>query len=157
MACHDPNRVLRDYCLEPLRRELQRLGDVLTIAGGSDVGRALPVPEASCAGAWLEIDDSADLNLGALAEGVTRALRAGGRLCCVVPGRVGFTSFRRAFEPAVAWQRSSAFGVLVPSAAGWPGSHPLRLALLAAAEHVIRRWPLVRTRGDWILHEGVRR
>jgi hypothetical protein len=74
-----------------------------------------------------------------------------------MPGRVGLRAFRRAFGSAIAWRRASAFGVLVPSAAAWPRTHPLILGLLAAGEHVTRRWPGVRALGSWILHEGVRR
>ncbi len=156
MFRHDPARVLRDYSLEPLRQELRRLGNVLSVTSTSDVGREL-VAEGSCAGAWVDLEDVEGLDLAALSAGVTRALRVGGRLSCVVPGRSGFAAFRRAFEPAIAWQRSTAFGVLVPSSAAWPRTQPLLLALLATAEHVTRRWPGVRALGAWVLHEGVRR
>jgi SAM-dependent methyltransferase len=188
MPSHDPARVLREYALEPLRRELYRMGArVLVVTDGVGVGEL-----SSTAGlfdaAWVEIEGLEGIDLPVLASGIARALRPGGRLVCVLPGawplqgllargrrgcseppgalrarfggarrRAAFSAWRRAFEPAIEWRRSRAFGVLVPPAAVWPRLHPLILGLLAMGEDVMRRWPLVRALGDWVVHEGVRR
>ncbi len=167
MSDHDPARVLRDYDLEPLRRELCPAGGrALVVSGG--MGAQPSAAAGSCDAAWIELESLEGIDPAALASGVARALRPGGRLVCVVPGalrvrqgggarRVGFADWRRAFEPSIEWRRSRAFGLLVPPGAAWPQLHPLTLGLLALGEHVIRRWPMLRALGDWVVHEGVRR
>jgi hypothetical protein len=67
--------------------------------------------------------------------------------------------WRRAFGPEFAWRRACAIGVLLPpsGAAGWVQRHPIAFGLLAAAEHVMGGWPLLRSLGDRIILEGVRR
>lgn len=184
---HDVARVLRDYGLEALRRSLGRAqGSVVAVSDGIDAG-PLATRDGSCDGVWIGIESLEGVDLPALAGEVARALRRGGRLVCVVPGawplprllvrglrgrgepagarrgvdggaqRVSFGAWRRAFEPAIRWRSARAFGALVPPAATWPHLHPLLLGLLAMGEHVMGRWPVVRTLGDWVVHEGVRR
>jgi SAM-dependent methyltransferase len=188
MPSHDPVRVLREYALEPLRRELCSSGArVLVVTHGDGVGQ-----RSASAGpfdaVWVEIEALEGIDPAALASGIARALRPGGRLVCVLPGawplqrllarglrgrgeppgalrarfgatprRAGFSAWRRAFEPAIEWRRSRGFGVLVPPARVWPRLHPVALGLLAIGEDVMRQWPVVRTLGDWVVHEGVRR
>ncbi len=185
MTSHDPARVLREYVIEPLRREIcPEWLRTLVIRDGGPVEAA----PASCDGAWIELAGWDGVEPSETASGVVRALRSGGRLGCVVPGawplgellsaglrgrgsspgalrarlgggrpRVTFSAWRRAFEPEIVWRRSLAFGVLVPEAAAWPRRQPLALGLVAMAEDVVRQWPLLRTLGEWVVHEGVHR
>ncbi len=163
--------------MAPLRRELRVAGfRVLVVSGPRD---ALELAESAVSfdAVWIELDDLAGIDLPALGREVARVLRPGGRLVCVVPGafplprllaralrgrgaRAGgapFATWRSAFAPAVAWRQGRAFGVLVPEAEGWQRLPPLSIGLLAAAEHVVCRWPLLRALGERALHEGVRR
>ena len=69
------------------------------------------------------------------------------------------SSWREAFGPDFAWHRVRAVGVLLPlrPEAEWAERHALSLGVLAAAEHVIASWPLLRTLGARLLLEGIRR
>ena len=69
------------------------------------------------------------------------------------------SSWRKAFGPGFSWHHVRAVGVLLPlrPKAEWAERHALSLGLLAAAEHVVASWPLLRTLGDRLLLEGVRR
>lgn len=170
-------RALREYSLEPLRRELRRPG-----------WRVLFVDDRSAAeewgsaalfdAAWVELEAPPGFDVRALAAKVAGALRSGGRLICVVPNveslgslsrrallgdgrsavpRRVFESWREAFRPYVEWRRSRGFGVLLPPAPGWAQSYPLAFALLGAADHVVGKWPAFRALGAVAIHEGVRR
>jgi SAM-dependent methyltransferase len=57
------------------------------------------------------------------------------------------------------WDRCYGLGVLVPGPdhGGWAARHPLAFAALAAAEGVVRGWPLLRGHGDHLVLEGARR
>ncbi len=163
--------------MEPLRRELRVEGArVLVVAGPRDA-LELTGTAVSFDAAWIELDDLAGVDLPSLGREVARVLRPGGRLVCVVPGAVplprllgralqgrgerprgaSFAAWRRAFGAAVAWRRARAFGVLVPEAESCRRLHPLAIAVLAALEHVLCGWPLLRALGERALHEGVRR
>jgi len=65
---------------------------------------------------------------------------------------------KRAFGPAFAWRRAYALGVLMPppSRGDWAARHPLAFGALAATEHVVRGWPLLRALGAWTVLEGER-
>ena len=69
------------------------------------------------------------------------------------------SSWRRAFGPGFSWHHVRAVGVLLPlrPKAEWAERHALSLGVLAAAEHVIASWPLLRALGDRLLLEGIRR
>jgi len=169
--------VLREYAVEPLRCQLRKAGArVLVVSGPRDV-LELAGTAVSFDAAWIELDELAGVDLPSLGREVVRVLRPGGRLVCVVPGAfplprllaralrgqgerpraASFAGWRRAFAPAVAWRRARAFGLLVPQAESWQRLPALSIALLAAAEHVLCRWPLLRALGERVLHEGVRR
>jgi hypothetical protein len=168
MPSYDPSRVLRDYALEPLRRELCASGSrTLVVTNGIGLA-ALAASTKPCDGVWIEAESLDGIELPALAASVVRALRPGGRLVCVVPGelrtgidggprQLAFSAWRQAFEPAVEWRRSRAFGVLVPEPSAWPQLRPLTVGLLAMGEHVVGGWPVVRALGTRVVHQGVRR
>jgi SAM-dependent methyltransferase len=184
----DLARVLREFSLESLRRELRTAGARVLVAEDG-CGLCRPSEGEPWDAVWLQLECLDGIEPASLARGTARALRPGGRLVTVVPGawplagllqralrgrgeapgalrsrldaacarRLPFAAWRRAFEPAIAWRRSRAFGLLVPPAAVSSRLPPLSLAVLAAAEDVVGAWPLLRTLGEWIVHEGVRR
>lgn len=69
------------------------------------------------------------------------------------------TEVRRLLGPGFAWQGSFALGVLVPGPAhgDWVTRNPQAFGLLAALEGLVRRWPVLRSLGDHLVLEGVRR
>ncbi len=182
----DPSRVLREYVLDPLRRELRVAGArVLLVAGAAETAEMTGTAVTFDA-AWIELDSVAGVDLRALGREVTRVLKPGARLVCVVrgvrplPGLVAralagggqgadtavrtreeagasLSQWRGAFGPAVRWTRARAFGVLVPTGSAWSRLPPLTLAVLASLEHVVCGWPLLRALGERVVHEGVRR
>jgi len=60
---------------------------------------------------------------------------------------------------AFAWRGARALGVLLPGPdhRAWPERNPQLFALLAAAESLVREWPVLRGLGDHLVLEGVRR
>jgi hypothetical protein len=68
-------------------------------------------------------------------------------------------AWREAFGPDFSWHRARGVGVLVPARSSGieVERRALVLGLLAAAEHVVGGWPVLRGLGDRILLEGVRR
>ncbi len=60
---------------------------------------------------------------------------------------------------AFRWRGGFALGVLLPGPdnAAWARRHPQAFGALAAVEHLVRRWPLLRNLGDHVVLEGVRR
>lgn len=77
-----------------------------------------------------------------------------------VPARyLGPAELREALGPAFAWRDAFALGVLTPGPpqAGWIARHPLAFGALAAVERVVRRWPGLRSLGDHVVVEGIRR
>jgi hypothetical protein len=65
--------------------------------------------------------------------------------------------WRRAFGEEFTWRPARAMGVLAPLGAAWAQRRPLAFGLLAAAEHVVGGWPVLRALGELIVLEGVRR
>jgi SAM-dependent methyltransferase len=65
----------------------------------------------------------------------------------------------RSLGPAFAWERSFALGVLVPGPehADVMARNPQLFGVLAAAESLVRSWPLLRGLGDHLVLEGRRR
>ncbi len=72
---------------------------------------------------------------------------------------ISAAAWRKAFGPDFSWHRARGVGVLVPawSSGASVERRALVLGVLAAAEHVIGSWPVLRALGDRILLEGVRR
>jgi SAM-dependent methyltransferase len=65
---------------------------------------------------------------------------------------------RRALGPGLVWSSAFALGVLLPGPEheAWAARFPQTFAALAAAEGVVRRWPLLRGLGDHVVLEGRR-
>ncbi|HVO11563.1 MAG TPA: class I SAM-dependent methyltransferase [Vicinamibacteria bacterium] len=163
--------------MEPLRRELRTAGARLLVVTGPRDALELAGSTVSFDAAWIELEAVAGIDLPSLGREVARVLRPGGRLVCVVPGAfplrrllaralrgrgerpdgASFTAWRRSFGATVSWRRARGFGILVPEAESGQRLPPLSIGLLAAAEHVLCRWPLLRALGERALHEGVRR
>jgi ubiquinone/menaquinone biosynthesis C-methylase UbiE len=66
---------------------------------------------------------------------------------------------REAFGAGFAWDRCYALGVLLPGPdhGAWAARHPLAFGAVAAAEALVRAWPLLRSHGDHVVMEGARR
>lgn len=66
---------------------------------------------------------------------------------------------RAALGRTFRWRGSFALGVLLPGAghAAWAERNPQAFGLLAALERIVRRWPLFRILGDFVVLEGERR
>jgi SAM-dependent methyltransferase len=71
----------------------------------------------------------------------------------------GLREVKRCFAGEFDWSGAFALGVLIPGPghAGWVNRHPQCFGLLAALEGLVRGWPLLRTLGDHVVLEGVRR
>jgi hypothetical protein len=56
------------------------------------------------------------------------------------------------------WDTRAALGVLVPAPAheAWARRNPIAFGVLAAAERLVRSWPVFRGLGDHLLIEGRR-
>ncbi len=82
----DLARVLRDYALEPLRRELRTAGARVLVI--EDVRAAREVADAAAGfdAAWVQLEALDRLAPPLLARELVRVLRPGGRLVCVLAG-----------------------------------------------------------------------
>jgi SAM-dependent methyltransferase len=71
----------------------------------------------------------------------------------------GLGEARRLLGSAFQWRRAFALGVLVPGPEHeeWVRRHPMAFGLLAAAEGLVRGWPVLRGLGDHLVLEGARR
>jgi hypothetical protein len=105
--------------------------------------------------------DGADL--AALGRALAPALRSGAPLILCLPhraaGRVGLREARARLGPEFLWRDAFSLGAIVPAEArqDWVRGHPQAFGVLAAAERLVRRWPLLRAAGDYLVIEGVRR
>jgi hypothetical protein len=121
--------------------------------------------------------DGADLS--ALGAELAGCLRPQARVLLCVPNRVPLPALVRralraegawrrghwagdaqwALGPAFIWNGASALGVLVPGGGQrhWIAEHPQAFAVLAAVERTLRRWPLLRSLGEYTVIEGRRR
>jgi ubiquinone/menaquinone biosynthesis C-methylase UbiE len=76
-----------------------------------------------------------------------------------VPCRaLSFREVREGLGSGFAWRGCAALGVLVPAPAheDWARRNPMAFGLLAAAEGLVRAWPVARGLGDHLVLEGVR-
>jgi len=100
-------------------------------------------------------------DLDALGRTLARALRPGAPVLLCFRGRrsPGLREARERLGPDFVWRDAFALGVLVPGAsrAAWVDRHPQAFGILAALEGIVRGWPLLRARGDYLAIEGVRR
>ena len=124
--------------------------------GGLDLGTARDLEGAFAGPGAL---DGADL--AAMGESLAAALVPGAPvLLCVGGGqRLPIPEARARLGPAFVWRRAFALGVIVPgeSAEGWARDHPQTFGVLAALEGLVRGWPVLRARGDYVVIEGARR
>ena len=101
--------------------------------------------------------------LTAVGRALAVALRPGAPvLLCVGPRRAERIRLREArarLGPDLVWRSAFALGVIVPdeSAQEWVRGHPQAFGVLAAVEGLVRRWPLLRARGEFTVIEGARR
>jgi hypothetical protein len=104
-----------------------------------------------------------DEDLAALGPALARALRSGAPvlLCLRREGasRVRLPQARTRLGPDLAWSDAFGLGVIVPaeSRERWVRRHPQAFGVLAAIEGLVRRWPLLREAGYYLVIEGVRR
>jgi hypothetical protein len=72
---------------------------------------------------------------------------------------LGLREARARLGPDFIWRGAFALGLLVPaeSRQGWVRGHPQAFGVLAAVEDLVRRWPLLRARGDYVALEVARR
>ena len=76
-----------------------------------------------------------------------------------VPFRaLSFRDLSRGLGTSFAWTSCAALGVVVPAPAheAWARENPIAFGLLAAAERLVRSWPVLRGLGDHLLVEGRR-
>jgi SAM-dependent methyltransferase len=85
------------------------------------------------------------------------APRVGGIELPVAYPRLG--ELKRALGSEFVWTHAFALGVLIPGPghAGWVARHPQTFGVLAALDHVVRGWPILRSMGDHVVLEGERR
>ncbi len=145
--------MLSEYQLEAARARQRAAAPRLLVVRNREEAAALR-SAAGGDGAWLELSDLDSAALPELASDLAPLLKTGAPIACLAPA--GFRC-RRALEPVVSWRRARGIGILSPRSPEWPRRHPLSFALLAGLEQVVAGWPLVRGRGRWVLHEGVRR
>jgi SAM-dependent methyltransferase len=77
----------------------------------------------------------------------------------VPTGYPGARLVKEALGPAFAWRGGFGLGICVPGPehGAWAVRHPQLFGALAALEGRVRRWPLLRSLGDHLVLEGVRR
>ncbi len=112
--------------------------------------------------------DGAYASLGALDRGdlsaAARALHASLRpgapvLLSLTRGRpLSARAIRKQLGPGFRWRDAFALGVVLPapSSGGWARRNPQAFGLLAILESLVRRWPLLRARGVYMVVEAVR-
>jgi hypothetical protein len=139
--------------IAPVRLEgldVARLGRVVSalLRPGAPLACVIPGCWPLCA-----ILERALLGLGDLPS--PRRARIEGR----PPGCLSVAEWKAAFGPGFRWHRLRAVGVLAPARSSGieVERHAFALGLLAAVEHVVGGWPIVRALGDRLLLEGVRR
>ena len=67
-------------------------------------------------------------------------------------------AIRKQLGPGFRWRDAFALGVVLPapSSGGWAQRNPQAFGLLAILERLVRRWPLVRSRGEYMVVEAIR-
>jgi len=102
--------------------------------------------------------DGADLE--AVGRALAAVLRPGAPvLICIGARRPGLREARARLGPGFSWSASFGLGLLLPGEAReeWTRRHPQAFGILAAAESVVRRWPVLRALGEYVAMEGSRR
>jgi hypothetical protein len=121
--------------------------------GAVDLGSARDLEGAFAAPGTLEGADVAELG-----RALAAALRPGAPvLLCLGSGHR--EEARARLGPAFVWHDAFALGVIVPreSRQEWVRRHPQAFGVLAAVEGLVRRWPVLRERGEYAVIEGARR
>ena len=145
--------MLREHVLDGVRARLREAGPQILLVTGREGAAALRAATAGDS-AWLELRSLDGLDVPELGRELARVLRPGAPVVCVAPSGV---ACRRGLERLVEWRRARGFGILLPAGPDWPRRHPLAFGLLAAVEHVVSGWLVLRGRGRFVLNEGVRR
>ncbi len=141
-------------------------------------------PERPCGAAFVAPDTVARLGLAEVGHRLRRWLPAGAVVLLGFPGArplpalleralrasgVGLKGdaeppltvreVRTALGPGLEWRAIFALGVLLPGRdrGRWAAAHPQAFGVLAAAEELVRGWPLLRVSGEITVLEGVRR
>jgi hypothetical protein len=102
-------------------------------------------------------------DLGTVGRALAAALRPGAPVIVCVPRTgaqgVGLLEVRASLGPEFTWSGAFALGLVVPREArqDWVRRHPQAFGILAAVEGVVRRWPLLRAAGEYLVLEGARR
>ena len=128
--------------------------------GATDLGSQRDLDGAFAAPGALE-----GANLVVVGRALGAALRPDAPvLLCLGPdrseaGHLGLHAPKARLGPDFLWHDAFALGVIVPaeSRQDWVRRHPQAFGVLAAVEGLVRRWPLVRAVGDYLVLEGVRR
>jgi hypothetical protein len=156
----DPATLLFRHVFQARRQALFATRSPVADVAATDLGSQRELDGAFAAPGAL---DGADL--AAVGRALATALRPGAPvLLCLGPrrpglGRPGLAAARARLGPDFVWRGAFALGVIVPAASrqGWVRSHPQSFGVLAALEGLVRRWPLVRAAGDYLVVEGSRR
>jgi hypothetical protein len=144
-----------------LRQRLQTL--VAPRARVAEVGALGLAPARDLDGAVSGPGVLQDADLAALGRSLAAALRPGAPvLLCLGAGgapRIDLGAAKERLGPDLVWHRAFALGVIVPATSRqeWVRRHPQAFGLLAAAERLVRTWPVLRARGEYIVIEGARR
>jgi hypothetical protein len=177
-AIPDPVSLLFRHVLDERRRALFPPGlRVLEVKGGEVAPAAADGPLDA---AWAGPGALDGAPLASLGRRLALALRPGSPvLLCVgnarplpvllaraltgqgrrPPASPSLREVREALGPAFEWRRASALGVFLPAPgeAAWAAANPQLFGLLAAAERLVRDWPVLRGLGTLAVLEGVRR
>jgi len=154
----NPVTLLFRHVLQQRLRALVAPGACVAEVGAVDLASARDLDGAVAGPGVLEGSD-----LGALGRALSAALRPGAPvLLCLGGGgaaRVDIGAAQARLGPDLVWRRAFALGALVPSPSRheWVRRHPQAFGLLAAAERVVRAWPVLRLRGEYVVIEGARR
>ena len=126
---------------------------------GATRGAALAQIRDSEGAFALPGDLDAHEDMAALGRALSAALRSAAPVLLAIPRPMRLADVRTALGPAFDWHGGFAVGVLASEERrqAWVRRHPQAFGFLAAAERLVRRWPLVRDAGQYRVIEGSRR
>lgn len=173
----NPVERLFDHVLDERQKTLfPRGARVLDVGAGE--------PERPCGAAFASPETASRLGPAEVGRRLRRWLPAGAVVLLAFPGarplpalleralrgsgdgpplsaesRLTARELRAALGSGLEWRGTFALGVFLPgrARAPWAAAHPQAFGLLAAAEELVRGWPLLRAWGEITVLEGVRR